>query len=124
MANTVIDVSSLAEALAARVDADSLSWRQAAGEIGVSPSLLTRLRNDQRPDLDAFAKIVRWLRIPADNFMTTEDERESREEPEIGSSISALLRARSDLSEQDKEHLGDILQSGIEHFRRTRHRAS
>ena len=120
MADTVIDVSSLASALEVRVKADHISWRQAAGQIGVSPSLLTRLRNDQCPDLDAFAKIVRWLRIPSDQFLIDPDDLATREEPELGSSINALLRARSDLDEDDKRHLETILQSGLDYFRQTR----
>lgn len=120
MPDTVIDVTGLASALETRVKADEISWRQAAGQIGVSPSLLTRLRNDQRPDLDAFARIVRWLRIPADQFMVDAHELATRDEPELGSSINALLRARSDLDEQDKQHLESILQSGLDYFRSTR----
>lgn len=120
MTNTVIDVNGLASALEQRVKADGISWRQAAGQIGVSPSLLTRVRNDQRPDLDAYARIVRWLRISADVFMIDPEELESREEPELGSSINALLRARSDLDEQDKEHLTNILSQGLVYFQQTR----
>lgn len=120
MPDTVIDVAGLASALETRVKADEISWRTAAGQIGVSPSLLTRLRNEQRPDLDAFARIVRWLRIPADQFMVDADELANREEPELGSSINALLRARSDLDEQDKHHLESILKSGLDYFRSTR----
>lgn len=120
MANTVIDVNGLASTLEKRVKAEGISWRQAAGQIGVSPSLLTRLRNEQRPDLDAYARIVRWLRIPADTFMIDPEELATREEPELGSSLNALLRSRSDLDEEDMKHLENILQSGLEHFRRTR----
>jgi transcriptional regulator with XRE-family HTH domain len=120
MANTVIDVNALAGALEGRVKAEQISWRQAAAQIGVSPSLLTRVRNDQRPDLDAFAKIVRWLRMSADQFLVDPEELAVREEPELGSSINALLRARSDLDEQDKQYLASILQSGLDHFRQTR----
>lgn len=120
MADTVIDVNGLASALEGRVKAEQISWRQAASQIGVSPSLLTRLRNDQRPDLDAFAKIVRWLRISSDQFLVDPEELATRAEPELGSSINALLRARSDLDDQDKQYLESILQSGLEHFRQTR----
>lgn len=120
MPETVIDVSALAGALESRVKAEAISWRQAAGQIGVSPSLLTRLRNDQRPDLDAFALIVRWLRLSADQFLIDPEELATREEPELSSSINALLRARSDLDAQDKQYLSSILESGLEHFRQTR----
>lgn len=120
MPSTVIDVGGLASALEVRVKADDISWRQAAGQIGVSPSLLTRVRNEQRPDLDAFAKIVRWLRISADQFMVDPDELANREEPELESSLNALLRSRSDLDEEDKQHLETILRSGLDYFRQTR----
>lgn len=120
MADTVIDVAGLAGALEARVKAEGVSWRQAAKQIGVSPSLLTRIRNDQRPDLDAYARIVRWLRISADSFLVDPLDLATRAEPELGSSIHALLRARSDLDEQDKQYLESILQSGLDHFRQTR----
>lgn len=120
MADTVIDVSGLASALETRIKTDEISWRTAAASIGVSPSLLTRIRNDQRPDLDAFAKIVRWLRLPADQFLVDPEELATREEPELSSSINALLRARNDLNEDDKRHLETILQSGLDYFRQTR----
>lgn len=120
MPDTVIDVTGLASALESRVKAEEISWRTAAGQIGVSPSLLTRIRNDQRPDLDAYARIVRWLRISADQFMVDPDELATRKEPELGSSINALLRARNDLDAQDKQYLETILQSGLDHFRQTR----
>lgn len=120
MADTAIDVAALASALETRVKVEEMSWRQAAGAIGVSPSLLTRLRNEQRPDLDAFAKIVRWLRLPADQFLVDPEELANRDEPELGSAVNALLRARNDLDDEDKQHLATILESGIAYFRQTR----
>ena len=35
----------------------------------MSPSLLSRLGNDLRPDADGFATLVRWLNMPAEQFM-------------------------------------------------------
>jgi transcriptional regulator with XRE-family HTH domain len=120
MSETTIDVESLAAAMESRVKADGISWRQAAAQVGVSPSLLTRLRNGQRPDLEAFARMVRWLRHPADEFLVDPEELANRPEPALDSSISALLRARQDLNDDDKRYLEDILQAGLQHFKQTR----
>jgi transcriptional regulator with XRE-family HTH domain len=120
MTESTIDVAGLVTVLEARVTADEISWRQAAGQIGVSPSLLSRLRNGQRPDLEAFARIVRWLRHDADEFLIDPRELADRPQPTLDSSISALLHSRRDLSDADREYLESILQAGVKHFRQTR----
>ena len=51
-----------------------LSWRQMAREVGVSPSTFSRLANKQKPDVDAFLAMVRWLSVPAERFMIDEEE--------------------------------------------------
>jgi transcriptional regulator with XRE-family HTH domain len=118
MAQTNIDVSRLVAVLDARIEADKLSWRQAAGQIGVSPSLLSRLRNRQRPDLDAYVLIVRWLNMSTEDFLEREGHRE--EQPELTSEVSALLRARRDLSDGDKMLLENVFKSGLQVVRSTR----
>lgn len=116
MSRTSIDVPGLAAAMEIRVSADHISWRTAAGQIGVSPSLLTRLRNGQRPDLEAFAAITRWLGRPADDFfLNPDDVAKGGPQLPLASSMNALLRARSDLNDNDKRFLQQILQAGLEH---------
>ncbi|QKS18895.1 transcriptional regulator [Curtobacterium sp. Csp1] len=119
MPDTSIDVSALKDAVGGRVEADGVSWRTAAAQIGVSPSLLTRLRNGQRPDLEAFARITRWLRIDAGRFLIDPDAA-PREEPPLESEIAMLLRARRDLNDNDRDHLNSILQMGIRMVRDSR----
>lgn len=118
MAQTNIDVGRLVSVLAARIQAEGLSWRQAAGQIGVSPSLLSRLRNRQRPDLDAYVLIVRWLNMSTEDFL--EREGQEAQQPELTSEVSALLRARRDLSDIDKTMLENLFKSGLEMVRSTR----
>lgn len=115
MSRTSIDVPGLAAAMEIRVKTERISWRTAAGQIGVSPSLLTRLRNGQRPDLDAFAAITRWLGQPADQFFLDPNKPAINPEPPLASSMSALLRARRDLNDKDKQFLQQILLAGLEH---------
>lgn len=118
MSESTIDVPRLVGVLENKVEHDQISWRQAAGSIGVSPSLLSRLRNNQRPDLDAFVKIVRWLGVPADEFLGSGSETNHDRQAELSTEVSVLLRARSDLSERDKTYLEDIFRASLQHVRK------
>ena len=115
MADTVIDVAQLAGVLENRIETDGISWRQAAGSIGVSPSLLSRLRNGQRPDLDAFVRITTWLGVPSDRFVRDKD---TEQQADLTTEVSVLLRARSDLSENDKGYLEEIFRASLQHVRK------
>jgi transcriptional regulator with XRE-family HTH domain len=91
-----------------------MSWRQVAREAGISPSTLTRLGNGYRPDVDAFAKLVLWLGVPADRFFTGEGSAEPR--PNLVTELAPLLRARQDLSEQDVAYLEDLIGAAVRRF--------
>jgi transcriptional regulator with XRE-family HTH domain len=114
-----VDLPRLAGVLEVRITADSLSWRKAAGQIGVSPALLSRLRNGQQPDLAGYAKIVRWLDMSADEFLRSPapSTRGGSEQKELSSEVSALLRARADLSDSDKKYLEEIFRATLTHVR-------
>jgi transcriptional regulator with XRE-family HTH domain len=103
-----LDTSALFAALDTQRKADGLSWRQLAKEVGVSPSTMTRLANGQRPDVDAFAALVGWLGQPADTFLVS-DEARLEESPDLVAQLAPLLRARSDLDEQDAQYLMDLI---------------
>ncbi|MDH6513718.1 transcriptional regulator with XRE-family HTH domain [Streptomyces sp. SAI-135] len=117
MARGGIDVQRLYAALDAQRTARGLSWRQLAKEIEVSPSLLSRMANGLRPDVDAFATLVQWLSVPAEQFMTSDDEEGQREEPELVTQIGPLLRARKDLTPEDVSYLEDVIQATIRRVR-------
>jgi transcriptional regulator with XRE-family HTH domain len=67
---TTIDVESLYVALDRKREAEKLSWRGLAQELGVAPSTFTRMVQGRRPDADTFAAMVRWLGLPMDQFVT------------------------------------------------------
>lgn len=114
MADSMIDVRGLAAAMEQRIKADGISWRTAAGQVGVSPSLLTRLRNGQRPDLEAFAAMTIWLGEPAEHFFLHPGApADSEAQVPLAKEMNALLRARPDLDDTDREFLSDILQAGL-----------
>jgi transcriptional regulator with XRE-family HTH domain len=121
VAKTQIDTGRLFAVLEARTTDEHLSWRQAANQIGVSPSLLSRLRYGQRPDLDGYASIVRWLRMSADDFIEVEgDDVAQAGETSLITEISALLRKRRDLTEADKSYIEDVVRASLDHIRRSK----
>jgi transcriptional regulator with XRE-family HTH domain len=121
MTRTKIDVRGLYAALDAERTARGLSWRQLAKEIGVSPSLLSRLSNDQRPDADGFATLVRWLNIPAEEFMVdVEGDRGPQPEPDLLTQLAPLLRARQDLDKRDIAYLEEVIRATVRHVQAAR----
>lgn len=117
MTKTKVDVDALYGALDAARKARGLSWRQAAGEIGVSPSLLSRLANGLRPDADGFVTLTRWLGMPADTFVAADDQPSRQAEP--AAQVVPLLRAQSNLSPEDLRYLEDVIQATLRRARAT-----
>jgi transcriptional regulator with XRE-family HTH domain len=111
VARTRIDVDALYGALNAEREARRSSWRQLAKEIGVSPSLLSRLSNGYRPDADGFATLVQWLGLPAEQFMVGGEA--SPREPDLVTQMAPLLRARSDLSKADIDYLEEVIRATV-----------
>jgi len=121
MTRTRIDVQGLYAALDAERTAREMSWRQLAKEIGVSPSLLSRLGNDQRPDADGFATLVRWLNMPAEEFMIdVEGDRGAQPEPDLLAQLAPLLRARQDLDKRDVAYLEEVIRATVRHVQAAR----
>lgn len=110
MAKTKIDVRGLYSALNAVREARGASWRALAKEIDVSPSLLSRLGNGYRPDADGFATLVRWLGMPAEQFMIGDHP---VTQPDLGAELAPLLRARKDLSQADVNYLEEVIQATV-----------
>jgi transcriptional regulator with XRE-family HTH domain len=115
MARAQINVPGLYAAMDAVREHKKLSWRQLAREIEVSPSTFSRLANRQKPDVDAFLAMVRWLKVPAERFMTDDDEA-TREEPELMAELAPLLRARQDLNSEDKKYLEELIGAAMRRF--------
>ena len=108
-----IDVPRLYAALDGARRSRGLSWRQLATEVGCSPSTMTRLANGHRPDVDAFVALAAWLKMSAEEFTITDGTERAEEQPELLAQVGALLRARSDLSQEEKAHLQDVLEAAL-----------
>jgi transcriptional regulator with XRE-family HTH domain len=118
MARTSIDVPALYSALDASRESRGMSWRQLAREIEVSPSTLSRLANDLKPDVNAFAAMLQWLRMDASAFTVGPDEQSdgARVEPDLVAELAPLLRARKDLDGEDVRHLEELIGSAVKRF--------
>lgn len=114
MTKTTVDVVALYGALDAARQARGLSWRQAAKEIGVSPSLLSRLANGQRPDADGFLTLTGWLGMPPQDFVA--GNRAARA-PELSAQVVPLLRAQAELTPEDLRYLEEVIQATVRHAR-------
>ncbi len=117
--NGRVNVAALYAALDAEKEARRLSWRQLARDVDLSPSTFTRLANGNRPDVDAFAALVRWLGQPAEQFIAG-DQDTADPEPDLVASLAPLLRARRDLSEEDAKHLQELFKTAVQEFRAAR----
>lgn len=115
MEKTTINAAALHAALDGVRKSRGISWRKLAGEVGVSPSLFSRLGNGLRPDADGFATIVAWLEVPAEVFFDRpESGREKGAEPELMSQLAPLLRARRDLTDSDITYLEQVIRATLE----------
>lgn len=68
-----INLRRLADELDAACRERGLSLRQAANELGLSPSTLTRIRQGRRPDADALAVLLAWLDLNPRALLRADD---------------------------------------------------
>ncbi|MEU7811853.1 helix-turn-helix transcriptional regulator [Pseudonocardia sp. NPDC049154] len=118
MANEHIDVDALYGALNKAREMKDTSWRELSRAIGVSASTMSRMAQGQNPDVNAFAKMVSWLGMPAERFIVGDESNSpaSKNEPELVAEIAPLLRARKDLSRPDIELLEALIESAVRRF--------
>jgi transcriptional regulator with XRE-family HTH domain len=112
-----VDVRSLHAALDKAREGAGLSWRQLAKEIGVSASTISRMANNLKPDVTAFAAMTTWLRMPAEDFYVGGTAHTVTEEPDLVAQLVPLLRARKDLSANDVEYLEEVIAAAAKRFR-------
>ena len=84
------------------------TWKEVAGESGVSASTLTRMAQGKRPDVDGLAALLAWSGLKAENFIKKQGGRPSRK-PETLAMISTHLRADPRLDKDSAAALDDII---------------
>ena len=63
----------------------------------------------KRPDVDGFAALVDWLRVPADDFLVGTRSATQRDQQGTMAMISTHLRASKELSPESAAALEDIV---------------
>jgi transcriptional regulator with XRE-family HTH domain len=67
------DSSALFAALDRERLARGLTWKQLAGQIGVSAATIQRTRRGGRMEVDGMLAMVGWLGVPAETFVRHTD---------------------------------------------------
>lgn len=112
-----VNVRVLHAALDKAREVQGLSWRQLAKEIGVSASTISRMANNLNPDVNAFAAMTTWLKLPAEDFYVRGSAEGDGQEPDLVAQLVPLLRARKDLKPQDVEYLEEMIGAAAKRFR-------
>lgn len=112
-----VNVRILHAALDKAREAQGLSWRQLAKEIGVSASTISRMANNLKPDVSAFAAMTTWLKLPAEDFYIRSGSASDIQEPDLVAQLVPLLRARKDLKPQDIDYLEEVIGAAAKRFR-------
>lgn len=115
----VVDVEALYEALDAKRRARELSWRDAAIEIGVSASTLTRMAQGASPDVEGFGKMVKWLGVSADDFIAHTKSRASKQDDpdDLLVVVSRHLRASKALDPKSAKALEGIIEAAYKQMK-------
>jgi transcriptional regulator with XRE-family HTH domain len=108
MAETTVEVGALHAALERRRQARGQSWREVATELDLSPSTFSRLAQGHRPDVDAFATMLRWLELEAKDFMSPAAGGDAEGSTEPLAAVSSVLRSSRGVSTEQAEALEDI----------------
>lgn len=115
MAQTRVDIAMLYAVLDVTLTQRGVSWRQAARQMGLSPSTLSRLGRGHSPNIDAFVTMLQWLNLPASAF-TVDAGRRDTQRPTLAAELAAVLHSRDDLHQRETEHLQEIIATTLQWF--------
>jgi transcriptional regulator with XRE-family HTH domain len=109
------DAGAFYEALDGARRARNLTWKQVAGESGVSASTLTRMAQGKRPDVDGLAALAAWSGLNTDDYVRSA---EAKPEPEPLAKISTYLRSDKNLSPEAATALDELVKATYERLRK------
>lgn len=109
------DAGAFYEALDGTRRARNSTWKQVAGESGVSASTLTRMAQGKRPDVDGLAALAAWSGLNTDDYVRSV---EVKPEPEPLAKISTYLRSDKNLSPEAAMALDELVKATYERLRK------
>jgi transcriptional regulator with XRE-family HTH domain len=105
------------EAVDRRRTEESLSWRQLATRLSLSPSTFSRLSQGKRPDVDTFVKLLAWMKRPASDFVTGSTPSTTEPRRDTVDVIADSLRDDPALSPENSGALEEIVRVAYHRFR-------
>jgi len=121
MPEIMVDVAALYAALDAKRGGEGLSWRDVAGKLDISPSTFSRMAQGRRPDIDAFATLLRWLGQPAEDF-TRSRPRLGKGGSPVAAMVSLHFKAARNVREEDVAAFEEIVQAAARRLERLKSR--
>ena len=106
-------------AIERRRQAENLSWRQLAKQLNLSASTFSRLARGRRPDVDTFLRLIAWLEMPADRFMTDRRGAGTPRESDTLDVIADVLRADQTLPADGAGALEQLMRVAYANLRGT-----
>lgn len=115
MPKGVFDAEGFFAALDDQRESKRLTWKQVAGQSGVSASTLTRMAQGRRPDVDSLAALLKWSGLSADDYIVDADEPDV---PPLSplATIAAQFRRDKSLPPEGKKAIEATLRAMYEHF--------
>ena len=110
-----LDGEKLFAALDAQRIAQELTWKQVAGQAGVSPSTLTRMSQGRRPDVDSLAALCSWAGLDTDEYYVV-DGRPGVQEPLAN--VVGYLRADRNLTPDAAEAIERLMKTAYDTLRK------
>ncbi|HVZ71213.1 MAG TPA: helix-turn-helix domain-containing protein [Polyangia bacterium] len=120
MTERIVDLEGLHDALDVKRRAEGISWRQAATQMGVSASTLTRMAQGKSPDVEGFGRMVRWLGAQADDFIAPIASRKRKPDQDLRVVVSRHLRASKELDRESAKALENIIETAYLHMKEHR----
>ncbi|HEV2362379.1 MAG TPA: helix-turn-helix transcriptional regulator [Acidimicrobiales bacterium] len=111
VAGTDIDVEALNQALDARRQALGLTWTRVESLLGIEHPTLSRYRKGEKPSLISYFKMVRWLHLPPDTFMSRDRRRPAVAQHPKSEVNTEEVRDRTAGNEDVTAHLTLLLES-------------
>lgn len=116
MAQGNFDTEAFHAALDSQRMAMNLTWKDVAGESGVSASTLTRMSQGKRPDVDGLAALLKWSGLQAEMFIRRSPAA-TKKKPDVLAQITALLRADTSLKKESARAIEEILKATYKRFK-------
>src|SRR5262245_10205683 len=108
MRKGTFDAEGFFAALDDQRDSKGLTWKQVAGESGVSASTLTRMAQGRRPDIDSLAALAKWSGLSTDEFIVDDNKADA---PSPLATVAAQFRRDKNLPAEGKKAIEATLKA-------------